>query len=516
MKKRITLNWGILWTLFMFLVLSLMLFFQMGTWYVGKKSFLLPNGALLLLGVIILSFALCLYRRLPKLTISSVLSEKYIVHLSIGLFFIQAYVFFNMYFLTDWDAESVSTTAACIASNAPTDWATWYYDRYPNNIAITWLLSVLYKVAFQIGSVHEYTYCAILFQCALSCWTGYMLFQIIRDITEIEYAYWGWAVYAVYIALNPWLSIPYTDAMLLCVPLGILRLYQKTQNGKYAFFKWFVIGLFTYIGFKMKPQCAIVLIAAAMCEGVGAFCGHLKQKILAYLKKLAYAAGGILLGMAIFSLCIVPSLGITVHQDSAFGIRHYLMMGLNKETNGVYSEYDVQFSASFATANDRNAANLHTIQSRIEEMGVTGLIKLICKKTLANFGDGTYSWGFEGVFYRELLEDRNQFVSPLLKNIFYTYGNYYGLFSTFQQLVWITMLFTSMGIIFYKCKNSREYAVVQVAVLSLIGSVLFQTIFEARARYFFIYAPFFLLIGLLGWIGITHSTRDLVKLITKA
>ena len=48
-------------------------------------------------------------------------------------------------------------------------------------------------------------------------------------------------------------------------------------------------------------------------------------------------------------------------------------------------------------------------------------------------------------------------------------------------------------------KREQINSVLLVAVLSLIGITLFQTVFEARARYLFNYSPFFIFVSAIGW-----------------
>ena len=135
----------------------------------------------------------------------------------------------------------------------------------------------------------------------------------------------------------------------------------------------------------------------------------------------------------------------------------------------------------------------------------------LMKKTLANFGDGTYAWGVEGGFYDVTFPDKNNTLSPFLKNLYYNTGAYYSYFATFEQFIWLSLLVCSSGAVFYYgTDRKRRTETVSVILLTLIGLMLFVTLFETRARYLFIYGPFFIIsacIGLQGYIDLVRSMR---------
>lgn len=501
---RINSIWGVMWSVWIMLVLTLIVVFL-------PNDFIhisINSGTLLLYGVLFLAIVSVLYEKKMSAFDSYFNSPhaRIIAAASLMLFFIQGYIFYNMYFLTDWDAETVSVAAMYIASDGEIGWMPeWYYNRYSNNLLITWLLSVLYKLNFRIGNAQECTYFVILFQCALSCLSGYLLFKIVFDLTKPAYAYFAWLVFALHVALNPWISIPYTDAMALFIPLTIVRLYQLIQNGKYVHAKWFAIGFVAVTGYYLKPQCVIVFISIVICDGLDLINSYSKSTVCAFIKHSLFVIAASVLALALCNNVLFPSLGIQRNPDSSVGFTHYLMMGLNTETCGAYNDNDVVFSESFPDPEERAKANIQVAQDRLKAMGVIGLLTHLAKKTLVNFGDGTYAWEKEGIFYKTEFDDRNDLISPFLKNLYYSRGKYYKFFATFEHFAWITVLFASAGIPLYLHSSYKQSKIIHVLVLSLIGITLFQTIFEARARYFFIYSPLFIIAAILGWIGIVRT-----------
>lgn len=497
---------GIMQSVLSILVVVLLVVFQKNTEYNRKTQFLLSNGVLLTIGVFLLILAAGVYYRFHH-TIDVFfdrLPDRTILLLSLVLFLVQAYVFYNIYFLTRWDVYHINSTALFVASNGEFgEVFTEYFSRYPNNFVMTWLLSVIYKFAINFVDNSEYTYIAILVQSLLACISGYCLFKIVKEQFKSTYAYLVWLLFSVHIGLSPWLSIPYTDAMALCVPIVTLRIYQLTQNKRYTVFKWCAIGFITFFGFKIKPQCLIVFVAICLSEIIEMIKRGDRKVITHKARNLMISVCAGILAWVFCSSVLIPSMNIPVDPNAEFKITHHLMMGLNTERDGVYLQSDVDYSASFATVDERVDANIDAAKQRLSNMGFLGFMKHLAKKTLVNFADGTYAWSQEGNFYSEILEDRNCFISPLLKSMYYAGGENYLAPKTFQHFLWILIIFGSCFVSLYFFFEKTKQYVCYAAVLSMIGITLFQTIFEARARYLFIYSPIIVMVALMGYIGIS-------------
>lgn len=419
--KNIHTCFAVLWLLVSVYVIILLLFFHKSIDYIHKQENLLSNSMCLSVGLFLLIVGSCLYIRYNSEIASFFenISSRYIIFLSLILFILQAYIFWNIYFITGWDSGTVSMTALYFASDGEMGWPNdWYYEMYPNNSFVTFLIAIMAKLGIMLGYKAEALFVGVLIQCVLSCWTGYMLFRIVSDETKESYAYAVWLIYTLHVALNPWMMILYTDALALCVPVAILRLYQLSQNGKKVILKWGLMGLLVGFGFKLKPQVIIVFIAIVICCGINLLCGFNKERILSALKNSGTVCLAILLALFITDKVFVAGLNLPNDQDKAFGLTHFVMMGLNSETDGAFYGEDYKFSSSFSSAEERSSANIAVAKQRLRDMGLGGLAKFITKKTLVNFGSGTYNFGCEGSFYWQTFEDRNSLISPFLKSFF--------------------------------------------------------------------------------------------------
>ena len=198
------------------------------------------------------------------------------------------------------------------------------------------------------------------------------------------------------------------------------------------------------------------------------------------------------LGLVISKFAFSAAFSVTkIELDDRYnmGALHLVMMGLNDETNGVWHAGDVAFTESFLDDSDaRKEAQKAEIIKRLNDFGISGLLTHGKKKMLTIFNDGSFAWGCEGDFYHEIYPVRNKVAGPFLRDMFYNNGNKYKILSTVQQGVWLFVLFLcALGIFVRKNKG------LVILSISLVGIILFNMIFEARARYLFVYLPVFII-----------------------
>ena len=70
-------------------------------------------------------------------------------------------------------------------------------------------------------------------------------------------------------------------------------------------------------------------------------------------------------------------------ENKQMTITHYLMLGLNPYTEGVYCEEDMVYSRDFPDVKSRQKANLEVAKSRLKSMGAKGYIELLIKKNIS-------------------------------------------------------------------------------------------------------------------------------------
>ncbi|MBP5633921.1 glycosyltransferase family 39 protein [Candidatus Saccharibacteria bacterium] len=481
-------------------VLAVVMFLNLfchGEKYACRKEFLLPNIVLLILSTAIfigLSFLL----KKAKFKIFERRDYKIINIVSIVLFIGMIYIALNTFFQPGWDAGVVTGSARRSAlmmfGNEQNTLAGKYFSHWPNNHFLLLIETLLFKIDNGFGIVSGDNGLMILvgFQCLLMVITGNVMFRIIHKKTKSKkFAWIGWGIFVILLALSGWLLVPYTDVMAICFPVLIYYSYlKKEESKKHKIWWWVLIGALSYFGYKMKPTAIIMLIAIL----AGEFVFGIAKKEKGRLKEMAKGGAALLASVVVSSFAFSMAFKLTkveVDNNYNMGVLHMLMMGLNKESNGVWSESDVYISEHFQDdAAGRKAAQKEEIAKRLSEFGFGGLLEHGKRKALTIFNDGTFAWGNEGNFYAITYPLRNEKMGAFLRDVTYHTGEKYKVKATVQQAVWLfVLLFSALGILLKKDKN------LTILIISLVGIILFNFLFEARARYLFVFAPVFIIVA---------------------
>ena len=475
--------------------------------YPGKKSFLAPNSILLFFDILVVVIIYMIWKVLGGRRLNiDLYGSKLIITGTVILFFAQVYVSYNIYFLTGWDVGGYIIPAARdIASGMPLDAYNDYFSRYPNNIILVSFFSILFKLNTNFGILDTDigVMTLITFNCLISSLSGFLTYKTVEKLANKRWAMMAWIVFVLLIGTSPWIVITYSDSLALFLPILIFFLYIRDWAGNYYFLRWFLIGVLSFIGYYIKPQVILILIAIIIME------------IIAFLRIMNRKKGLLLILVLCLSFllscisykAIYQHSGFNINKESTFGITHFAMMGLNPQRGGVYSDEDVEFSASFETASERNKAAIEQIKSRLRQLGVFGYTKFLSKKVLVNYGDGTFAWSGEGHFYNETFPDKNQWMSPTLKSYYYSTGSNYGKTSTVEQMIWVGVIFFMLGVVWIK-KQQLDKRIV-VLMLTIIGLTVFELLFEARARYLYIYAPIYISLSIIGLQHILNRVKKL-------
>ena len=104
--------------------------------------------------------------------------------------------------------------------------------------------------------------------------------------------------------------------------------------------------------------------------------------------------------------------------------------------------------------------------------------------------------------------ERNDAPARFARSFYYTDGSRFDLFRSFEQSVWLSVLFFSLFSVLHR--RGDECAVL---MLTLTGFFIYGILFEARARYVYIFVPLFLI---LAGMGIAEAEKLIRKLYAKA
>lgn len=462
------------------------------------------NNKLLIVGVglcILVSRVLTKFKDklLPQM---EVLENKF-KYILIIYFLVLIYISYNIIFDPGWDAGVVVEASRRMVDGDLKAY-NHYYSLHPNNLLITCIYALVFKVncVYGVFNGENEIMALVSFLCLLQTITAYLVFWVLKDVMPSLYAAWiTWGGYLVFMGAVPWVLVPYTDASAVIIPIAIFALYLQ-QKKKKRMRNWIWIGCLMFIGYYVKPQTVIIGIAIILIEGIKSLDRNKKENLI-FLEKIC-------LCIIVFGICgnvyqnlIIPNTGFELNEELELGAEHMFMMGQNAERNGVYAQDDVTFSMSITTKKERKEANREKAKERIQTMlEENTFVNHIQKKALTNFNDGTFAWGKEGEFIKTEYLNRNQLISPFLKKVIYPSGEYRHYVSTFKQMIWLVILFSGMGIVLLIKTNFSKKEEIVIISLAVIGIFLFAMLFEARARYIYTYVPFFVILAGIGYCAI--------------
>ncbi len=499
MSKLVTRVTRVLFCVLLGFVLLLLLAFP-GVQHACRRGFLLPNVVRLAGALLLRAGVMLLPLRAPR----SQSYGRWVMGLSIALFLMQSFVTLQTCFQTGWDAGVICDTAQTLAFGDIEEIDNSYFSTYPNNLLMASIASWMMQLDALLGIEDALPILSLLvLNCAVNAVSCALVYRVLRLVARERTALLGFALSVALVGFSPWSSIPYTDALALLFPILLLFLFLRpsaTQRGSVA--KWAIFGIVAAIGFSLKPQTLIVPIAAGLIA-LGARLGRGQGRRLGALLLAAALASGCFAGVRLGLDALYRQEGFVIDPESRFGPSHFVMMGLNEQSNGVWAEEDVSLSAACDTASERAQLNWTESARRLRGMGAWGLARHLGTKTLVNFHDGTFAWGCEGSFFVDEYDPLVPELASLLRSVFYPHGETFPVASTAAQGIWLAVLCLS----FFAGLCARGANTPSVLLLSLVGLMLYSLLFEARARYLYHFAPLFCVAAALG----VQALRDLAS-----
>ena len=465
--------------------------------YTGE--FPLSNPLLLLMAAAAFALLLVPVWRLRKGI--AALGWRLPLTLSALLFAAQVFITYHAYFFSVWDARYVLEGARAFAYDMPEAISVDYFSMYPNNLTLAGIYGGLLRLPMCLGAElgeERGLLLLILVQCALNTACGLLLWSLTRRVAEAfsdgvtaaQAALVALIAYAVLIGLSPWFLVPYSDSSALIFPVLLLWLYERLRGRLPSAL---LLGALGTLAFMIKPQASIPLIAIALCE--------LTALIVRRSKRSAVFL--ILMGSA-FLLVVLPAqsvmerqIGIELDSDRAMNPAHYVNMGLNAEHDGAFNMPDLD-AVLAVPAKERTAWCLRTAWARVKEYGVPGMAEHLLRKALVNFADGGFAWGID--FARNDLPVKDERLTPWVRSVVYSDGTRYPALHALEQAVWLLLLvlcpFGAFGL--RRLCAEQETPVPAARLLSVIGIIAFNMLFEAKARYVFVMVPVMIAVSAAG------------------
>ncbi len=478
---------------------------HMDYWEPMKLVTRLPNPILFLLALAGMAFCIFFFWKFFTKKIS--LRINWITNCVLGLLFIILY-YVNIWiakeicFTLGWDVMVVRSVAYEYAYENSLGYYT-YLSIYSNNIPICYILGRLCRWAMEMQNYpYVYDFIWIQVNCTLISIGGFFCCLTVKKLTcKIMPLAAVFFLYLALVGMSAWKIAPYTDTYGLIFPIICIFLYVCYRQAKHTWCKCVYIVSAVVAGMAgglVKTNLYIVVIALLLTEFISVLQNYrekLKFFIVEILLTIALAFGN--------QLCIdhmIVELGLEFNEEIEAGWPHYFLMGLNEGTTGGYCSEDLAILDEFQTSkSDREHAQLERSLERFKNRGLIGSVYFYLRKLVMTFNDGVFGWKTEAGFYEEYPEDlaSHTNVTQRLRSIFWgnDMGYDVGGYNTFCQMIWIFCLLGIPGICLGKGKKREEYL---VFVILFLGIFLYQMLFEARARYLFVFLPVLLPMSVCG------------------
>ena len=377
-----------------------------------------------------------------------------------------------------------------------------YFAKYANNHPITILTFVFLKIGHMIGIVapdfHNgiyYLQWINLVAIDVALFSGFLF---VKDFFKSKSLNLCYMLFVVFSPLTyVWIPYYYTNTIsmpfymlalfLLCRFLFVDRDGEKQPLTKKDICLLALAGAFAYVGFSIRATVVITLIALVM----GCILGIRKIE-----KKYFIACFIVLFGVmvGVVSMKFLSNKYVKFdYSDSAFPVTHWVMMGTKGV--GTFNKKDENFTAYFVTAEDKSNATKSLLKSRLQELKVTGTVKLAFDKMHVTFGDGTgdfthmlsISERYDGI-YRYVYGDKNHWL------VWYTQSMYFA--SMLASIIYAVSLLIK-----------KQFHPGGIVLINLLGAYMFYILWESGSVYSISFMPLFY-IALVGGINIKNKTLE--------
>ena len=405
---------------------------------------------------------------------SDIIKHRYklLAIISIFIFAIQMVISCNMEqnFMYDHD-KTFNAAVVWVTQGNSEDFQLYsnYLHHTPHQMGIFLVQQLLFKISTVFGFTNYFM---------VACIAGHILFMIM-NVTAFKYldefisshaAVFYLLIAIIYVPLYFQSSISYTDSWTAwaapCTLLYVSRAVNADSK-KGMFINGIMAGVLTGVAIQIKSTTVFVLIAMI----INIIVKGVKKN---HLQAMAVVMCCLLITGSCFEKWNYATVLEEYRDGEAMPITNWIMMGL--QGDGSYSGYDEWEITCSVPPDERMDLNIKVIKERLSEMGPSGYIKLLYKKTCRSFGSGNadlrYSFKYE--------EDSNP--STLLYHMVFENGRFYGIINNLSHGVYLMLNLlgiTGAAIILFKYRKEAYNFVPYVA---LIGFWIFMMLWESNHR----------------------------------
>ena len=440
-----------------------------------------------------------IYKKICKANIKN---KRLVVGIIFGITIILQ-LLFSYFFMVipSWDFGYVYNLATNFDMNISSKIEDWYLYQYPNNIAITVLLTIIFDI-FRFIHIEAYTIIGIILNIFFIDISIFFLYKSVKEIFGYNKAIFALILMCLMTPIYTYAPIFYTVTLTMVYPILLLYLFiliNKKANKDKLFSKTNILlallaGTVLFIGMQIKITVSIIFIAMILVE------------ILYVRYKEIFKIGTIVI-ISLILFILVKNKYLSNIRDKnieyklEFPYTHWIMMGINYKNEvmiGGYSGEDNGFTDSISGGKDvRKAENVKIIKERLSNLIRNhDLVRFEISKMVFTWGDGTYYAPEKLRKYPVRKGIQHEFILAKGK-----YSYIYMYYAEIQHLgILIFMVISS--ILNYKVKKNFENDLKEkiniIANMSIFGLLIFLIIWEARSRYIVNFIPIMLLAQFYG------------------
>jgi len=489
LKKFALISLNILFGLIITLITYVL--FQYSNGSITQLNRMPISNWLIFIVLLISIFLIYNFTRKIKLNLNDKQTTIILLVSTFVIFLIQIFIAYQIYFYTGWDASAVRNAAFYFIEHPEkiAKYFNLYFSYHANQTSITIMLGYIMKFFHQLG-ISNYYFGTVVFSVLSVNVSGLLLALNLNKLIKNKIVVFiGFALFTILCSISPWITIPYSDTFMMIFPSIALYIYLNLKDNKWDILLWTILFTSVFIGSLIKPQSLIMGIAIVLYEIVIKRKHSLKQELIR-LTTIVLIGLITFISTSALQKSLVELGQFEQNPEFAFTIPHYLMVGLNLDSYGTYTSEDAEISYGQFTIVDREAKNWEIIHSRLNYLNENGWINFLINKAVINFNDGSFAWGMEGDFYQKIF-NRDSSITTALRNYYYHDGAYFDYFLLLKQFVWLGII----GLMFIQILIKKKEDEIYLLYIICIGIILFNMIFEARARYLFAFVPYFIMVA---------------------
>ncbi len=376
-----------------------------------------------------------------------------------------------------WDMGEVFYIAESLAKG--NNITTNYLYYYPNNIFITLIYTVVFKISLMLN-ITDLILSATVFNSLIVSLTAVFTYLSANQLYKKEASLMLIIILLLTTPLYLQSPIYYTDsASMFCVSIILFCIIKmtKAKTKLSSIVLQVLTGILIFISFGIKVTSFILIIALAIYT----FYKDIN------IKKIVFCIASFIIFLMIFTVSKSFILDKGLTDKYKYPPEHWIMMGINGI--GGFSIDDCEYTSSFDSYAQKKQAARKKIIERLEQHNAFTFSKHLNNKLMYIWNDGTY-------FAPEKLKR-----APLNKGFLHEcilfdgkYTNYYKYFP--QGMHYCMIFFIICAAL---CQKKNKPKTIEFAfILSILGLTVFLLIWEARSRYLLTMFPIMALLEIYG------------------